>query len=92
MKGNILGAATNSFTTYFGSTIHGLKVVWNSSPSEDQSGTTEIEIEFTEYLKSNLHIFGYEATNTAYTDVGNVYTTYNSVGDDTALTATVYGL
>lgn len=100
MAGSITDAATASLTTYFGSTVHGLSVQWKSSPSTDASGTTELEIVFTEYLKAHLHLFGASADDGSSTVVdrlkaeNNDYISYSSVAasDDTEYTAETYGL
>ena len=100
MAGSAAEAAIASFTTYFGSTVHGLGVEWRSAPSADASGTTELEIVFTEYLKAHLHLFGAAADDGSDSTVvrlkaeNNDYISYSSVAasDDTEYTTETYGL
>ena len=75
----------DNFTTYFGSTAHGLFVNWKSSAdTATYEGTTEIEMAFTANLRSKLHVFIDSGADTAdvatdYTDQGDLVIDYESV-------------
>ena len=75
---------TASIKTYFGDYLLGLWVTWKSTASEDNSGTTDINIHFQANLRAKLYVYaqGGDYTVGDYTadDCTNDWSLYEGSG------------
>ena len=54
---------SNSFTSYFGTKLHGAEITWYNDPTASDTDQTELKIEYKQYLMSTLYAL-WDSTNT----------------------------
>ena len=55
MATNPYTSPTNSFTTYFGTKLHGAEITWYNDPEGTGTDKSELKIEFKQFLMSTLY-------------------------------------
>ena len=65
-----------TLTTFFGSTLHGLRVVW-STPANTNAGTTELTMTFTSFNRARMYIYT-DANSSAYDTTVNRVIDYSA--------------